>query len=281
MPHALVLNTASKANTTGGTFADTLTANSGDSLSISNFTNGGARIVSMWGIDSDSVMEVAVTDGRFDSIHDPQYGVRFNVASLIPGGAAVVGAHTMLDAPETIDVYSGDALTFTVTTTAADDVVISWVTEYDDLPGTFGQFATWDRVQALRETTIGLRCAPVASGTPGAYGTARALNADDTRLTGGKYYAVLGWSLQTVCTTVAFYGPSTGNNKVGLPGGANNQDSTMAFVQQSLKYGKPLIPILNGYDAASYFLVAADGEASTSPKVDLFMYQLKSNPLGV
>lgn len=279
MPHALVLNSASKANTTGGSFADTLTANSGDSLSVFNYTNGGARIVKMWGIDSDSVAEVAVTDGRFDSIHDPQYGVRFNIASLIPGGAAVVGAHTMLDAPQTIDMFSGDALTFTVTTTAADDVLISWLTEYDDLPGTFGQFADWNRVKMMRENTIGLRCAPVASGTPGLYGTARALNADDTRLTGGKYYAVLGWSLQTVCTTVTLKGPSTGNNRVGLPGGASNQDTTMAFVQQSIQFGKPLIPIINGFDAASYFLEAADGEASTSPKVDLFMYQLTGNPL--
>jgi hypothetical protein len=279
VPHALVLNTASKANTTGGTFADVLTANSGDSLGIANFVNGGARIVKMWGIDSDSVAELALTDTRFDSIHDPQFGVRFNIASLIPGGAAVVGAHTFLDAPEDIPVYSGDTLTMTVTTSASDDVVVSWMTEYDDLPGTFGQFATWERVKALRETTIGLRCAPVASGTPGLYGTARALNADDTRLTGGKYYAILGWSLQTVCTTVAIFGPSTGNNKVGLPGGAANQDTTMGFVTLSQQFGKPLIPIVNGYDAASYFLVAADGEASTTPKVDLFMYQLSSNPL--
>jgi hypothetical protein len=34
MPQAIILNTASKANTTGGTFADTLTANSRDTLSI-------------------------------------------------------------------------------------------------------------------------------------------------------------------------------------------------------------------------------------------------------
>lgn len=279
MPHALVLNSASKAGTTGGTFADTLAANSGDSLAISNFVNGGARIVKMWGIDSDSVMELALTDTRFDSIHDPQYGVRANIASLIPGGAAVVGSHDILDPPANIPVYSGDTLTFTVTTTASDDALVTWLTEYDDLPGTFGQFANWDRVQALRETTIGLRCAPVASGTAGGYGTARALNADDTRLTGGKYYAVLGWSLQTVCTTVTIKGPSTGNNRVGLPGGALTLDTMMGFVQLSQQFGKPLIPILNGYDQASYFLEAADGEASTSPKVDLFMYQLSANPL--
>jgi len=278
VPHALVLNTASKANTTGGTFADTLTANSGDSLAIANFVNGGARIVKMWGLDSDSVMELALTDSRFDSVHDPQFGVRFNMAALIPGGAAVVGSHDFIDPPSNIPVYAGDTLTFTVTTTAADDAIVTWLTEYDDLPGTFGQFASWETVQALRETTIGLRCAPVASGTPGAYGTARALNADDTRLTGGKYYAVLGWTLQTVATTITLKGPSTGNNRVGLPGGALTLDTTMGFVELSRQFNKPLIPILNGYDAASYFLEVADGEASTSPKVDLFMYQLSSNP---
>src|SRR5205085_3590714 len=130
-----------------------------------------------------------------------------------------------------IPVYSGDTLTYTVTSTTGDDIMVTYLTEYDDLPGTFGQFATWEQVQALRETTIGLRCAPVASGTPGLYGTARALNADDTRLTGGKYYAVLGWTLQTVATTVTIKGPSTGINRVGLPGGALTLDTTMGFAE--------------------------------------------------
>ena len=90
---------------------------------------------------------------------------------------------------------------------------------------------------------------------------------------------MLGWSLQTVATTITLKGPSTGNNRVGLPGGALTLDTMMGFVSMSQQFGKPLIPILNGYDAASYFLEVADGEASTSPKVDLFMYQLSSNPL--
>ena len=74
-----------------------------------------------------------------------------------------------------------------------------------------------------------------------------------------------------------FRGISSGGD--GLPGGALTLDTMMGFVSMSQQFGKPLIPILNGYDAASYFLEVADGEASTSPKVDLFMYQLSSNPL--
>ena len=91
---------------------------------------------------------------------------------------------------------------------------------------------------------------------------------------------MLGWTLQTVATTITIKGPSTGNNRVGLPGGALTLDTTMGFVQLSQDFRKPLIPVLNGYDAASYFLECADGEASTSPKVDLFMYQLSANPVG-
>ena len=279
MPHAIVLTTASKANTTGGTFADTLSANAGDSLAVQNFTNGGARILKAWGIDSDSVAEVAMTSSRFDTTHDPQYGVRFNLPSLSPGGAGLVASNTMLDAPVSLPVFSGDSITLTVTSTAADDVIVSYLTEYDDLPGTAGGFATWESVYGLRETTIGLRCAPVASGTPGAYGTARALNADDTRLTGGKYYAVLGWSVQTPVTTVSIKGPAWGNNRLGVPSGALDIRSDSYFVELSKSLGKPLIPVLNGYDAANYFLEVSDGEASTSPKVDVLMYQLRSNPV--
>lgn len=278
MPPAIILNTASKANTTGGSFADTLSANSGDSLSIANFVSGSAEIFKMWGIDSDSVAELSLTDNRSDSIHDPQYGIRFEVPALIPGGAASVGSHYQVSGGYTIDVFSGDALTFTVTTTAADDILFSWLTSYTDLPGVSGQFARWEQVQQLRETDIGVYCAPVASTTPGAYGSARAINADDARWTGGKYYAILGWTVQTVCTTLAFEGQAWGNNKIGGPAGALTTDTTMYFVDLYKETGIPCIPVFNGYDSGNVFMYAADGEASTSPKVDILAYQLSASP---
>src|SRR5574338_649534 len=111
MPSAIILNTASKASTTGGTFADTLTANSGDSLSIANYTSGNAEIFKMWGLDSANVAELALTDTR----------------------------------------------TETVTCTAADAVVSSWLTKDDNLPGVSGSFISWEQAKALRETTIGIR----------------------------------------------------------------------------------------------------------------------------
>lgn len=278
MPRAVVLNTASKANTTGGTFADTLTANSGDSLSIPNLQSGKGRILKMWGIDSDSVAEIALTATRVDSIHDPQYGVRFNIPALALGGAATNASFPMIEPPNYLDVFTGDTLTFTCTTTAADDVVVSWLTMYDDLPGAAAKFATWESIRASRFTEIGVRCAPVASATPGAYGTTRAINADDARWTGGKWYAILGWTVQTQVTTIAFTGPMWANLRLGGPAGSLTLGTDNFFVQLAEMFNAPLIPVFNGYDAGSVLLTVADGEASTSPKVDVIAIECNSDP---
>src|SRR5882672_3162315 len=100
MPHAVVLNTASKANTTGGTFADTLAANSGDSLAVANYggdpSTSAARILEMWAIDSDSVAEVQIIFTRPLSTHDQLHGLRFMIPALVPGGAAAVAGHDLL-----------------------------------------------------------------------------------------------------------------------------------------------------------------------------------------
>jgi hypothetical protein len=280
VPHAILLQTASKAGTTGGTFADTLVANGlGNSLSIANFTNGGARVLYAWGIDSDSVAELAWTNTRIESIHDQQYGLRYNIASLYPGGAGTVAAHMLIQPPYQIPVYSGDPQTLTVTTSASDDILVSFLLEYDDLPGTQGRFASWAQISSMISTRINLRVAPVASGTAGAYGAARALNADDTRLSGARYYAICGATMQTPVTTIALQANAWGNNLIGFPAGVSNLDQTMWFVNLSQQLNAPMIPIINGYDAANVFLYVADGEASTSPKVDLVMYELTGNPL--
>jgi hypothetical protein len=277
---AIILNTASKASTTGGTFADTLTANSGDSLGIPLTNDSENYIFKAWGMNSAHVSEIAVTDTRSDSIHDPQFGVRWNISALQPGTAGTNGSRTLLSGPTNIQVFPGDTLAMTVTSTASDGVLASWLTKYNSLPGVSGNFARWEQIQGLRDTTIGVRCAPVASGTVGLYGTTRAINADDARWTGGKFYAILGWTQQLVCTTVAFSGQAWGNNKIGGPGGVLTLDTTNYFVDLYHETNIPCIPVFNGFDAANVFLSVADDAASTSPKIDVWAYELSGNPLG-
>ena len=280
MGYARVLTTASKANLTGGTFADNLAANVGDSLAVPGYIHGGARLTHAWGIDSDSICEGELLYTRFDSVHDQQHGFRFQLPSLTPGGAATVAAHEIFYPPFKVDVFSGDTATISVSGTAADDVIVSYITEFDDLPGTQATFASWEQVKALKATVIGLNQLPVASGTPGAYGASRALNADDSRLSANRYYAILGCSVATQVTTISLISTVWGGQRIGVPAGASMLDNTMWFVRESIASGKPLIPVINANDAGNVLVQVADGEASTSPHVDWLMYELRSNPVG-
>lgn len=278
MPHALILNTASKATTTGGTFADTLTANSGDSLAVANYDSGGARILEAWGMDSAHAMEVQWIYTRPESTHDQSHGWRTEVPALFPGGAGNVGAHNLLPGYAEIPVFKSDSATIQVTSTANDNCLVSWVTEYDDLPGVAGTFASWDQVKALRKSTIGVQCSPVASGTAGLYGTSRAINADDDRFHADSYYAILGISSRIPACTVTFTGPDWGGQRIGCPAGVLDMRGNVWFLEQSLKYGKPMIPYFSSNNKGNVLLQVADSTASTSPILDIFCIELSARP---
>jgi hypothetical protein len=236
----------------------------------------------MWGIDSASVAEVALTDGRVESVHDPQFGVRFNLPATAGGGAGKNYALPMITPPNYLDVFTGDTLAFTVTSTAADAVMCSWLTEYQDLPGVQAGFANWASVQANRFTEIGVACNAVASATKGAYGATRAVNADDTRWTGGRWYAILGFTVQLPVTTISFKGPMWGNFRFGLPAGLVTVDTANYFLDlQRLYPNENLLPVFNGYDAGSVLIEVADAAASTSPKIDIIAVECKNPPMSV
>jgi hypothetical protein len=283
MGRALVCNSAGKLNITGGTFADTLSAVSPDSLSVANYDapadKSGARVLEMWGMDSNSVAEVAVTLSRQQSVNDQTRGVRFNIPALIPGGAGTVGSHNFLPGLATIPLFKSDTFAFTCSGTANDEISVSWNTLYDDLPGVNSVLASWDQVQQLRYTTIGLACNAVASGTAAStYGTARAMNADDTRLIANTWYAILGATVQTTCLSITLTCPDWGGQRIGFPAGALTTDSATYFVDQSVKWGLPLIPCFNSNNVGNVNVQVLDTVASTSPKIDFLMYGLTGKP---
>lgn len=278
MPRAVVLNSASKAGTTGGTFADSLVANTGDALAVANFDSGGARILDMWGIDTTSVAELQVIYTRPQSTHDQQHGVRLGIQALVPGGANAIAAQDLLPGLVTIDLYKSDVGLYQVSTTAADNVLVSWLTEYDDLPGVQGVFASWAQVQALQNSMVGIQVTALASATRGAYGAQRAFNADDDRLHANTWYAILGYTCQIPVTTVSLIGPDWGGQRIGGPGSVLEFHTASWFVDQSLKWNKPLIPCFNSNNKGNVLVQVADGAASTSPKIDFVLYELTGPP---
>jgi hypothetical protein len=279
VPPVAVLTTASKSSLTGGTFADSLTANSGDSLSVPSYGGGAARIVSMWGINSAHVCEGELYYTRPESTHDVANGYRFEIPSTALGGVGLTGSFEVMGGGQEIPVYVNDTATVKVSGTASDAVAVSWLTLFDDLPGAGpAQFTSWDRVQALRKSNVGVQVTAVASGTAGAYGAGRAITADDNRYHANTYYALLGCTVQLPVHAITFIGPPWGGQRIGMPAGYSGYRTGTYFLDLSLRHGLPLIPYFNQADAANILTYVVDSAASTSPKIDLNLVELSGNP---
>ena len=285
MPYAQVLTTASKAGTTGGTFADNLSANTLDSLSVANFNTQdpqgrGARVLEMWGCDSDSVAEFEFIWSRPFATHDQSHGYRVECPAIALGGAATNSAFNFLGGYDVINLFKSDTVTISVTSTASDDVLASWVTEYDDLPGSQAVFVSPGQVANLHQSKVGIFVGPTAGSTAGGYSaTSRAFNADDDRLHANTWYALIGWTVQTQCTTISLIGPDWGGQRIGGPAGAPYLNSNSWFLDQSIKWNKPLIPCFNSNNKGNILVSVADTEASTQPKIDFNLTELTGAPI--
>ena len=278
MGRALVLTSASKASTTGGTFADSLSANASDSLAVANFQNGEANVLEMWGNDSTSVMEGQIIFTRPQSTHDQSHGFRFQNASLLAGQAAKVGAQEYLPGLVGFQVYKSDTATIQVTTTASDNAMVSYNILYDDLPGAAGVFIGPNQASNLQNSIVGINVAAQTSSTRGAYGATRAFNADDARLHANTWYAIVGYTLQTPICTVSLLGPDWGGQRVGGPGDPLTFRTGSYFFDQSIKWNKPLVPCFNSNNVGNVLVALADVAAQSTPGLDFTLYELNGVP---
>lgn len=274
--YAQVLSTASVASTTGGTFADTLVANTGDSIAVANFASGGARWLEAFGIDSLHVGEIAVIYSRPESTHDQQHGLRLSLQSAAFNSVGHVGEVNLLSGGMTLNVFKSDSPQLLATSTASDCVVLSWITEYDDLPGAAACFVTPATVAQYFKSRVGIRVSAVASGTAGAYGAQRAFNADDPRLHANTWYAIEGLNVQTAVHAVTLLGPDFGGQRIGCPAGSIQIASSSWFLDQSDKWGKPLVPVFNSNNAGNTLVQVCDAVANTSPQIDFQLVELNA-----
>ena len=278
MPRALVTTTASKANTTGGTFADSLSANASDSLSVANFNTGQAQLLEMWGNDSTSVMEGQIIYTRPQSTHDQSHGFRFQNASLLAGQAAKVGAQEYLPGNVGFNVYKSDTATIQVTSTASDNCAVSYNILYDDLPGASAVFIGPNQATTLQNSIVGINVAAQSSSTRGAYGATRAFNADDARLHANTWYCIAGYTLQTPVMTVSLIGPDWGGQRIGGPGDPLTFRTGSWFFDQSQKWNLPLVPCFNSNNVGNVLVAIADVAAQSTPGLDFTLYELIGVP---
>jgi len=242
-----------------GTANEPLTPGTGDSATFFNVPQGSfAYLGEVWAVDDASPTLLSLVATRF---HDQVHAITYEVpdgSTLAPVNRATRLSSPGIDQP----IFPSDVLQVLVDGTAADNVNVTLVLYYADIPGISARLRTYDAVMAAGVNQVGIQC----STTPGSgdWGATAALNASDDRLHANTDYAVLGFSTTTPLAAVALQGIDTGNLKVGGPVLADGDHDTSLFVDFARAYNQPLIPIINSNNAGSTIVQSADPAAGAT-----------------
>src|SRR5688572_20884203 len=135
---ALQVVNAWDQNITGGAF-EALEPGTGDSFTFFNVPQGSAAyLAEVWGVDDASPAEISIKASRF---HDQVFGIR----ARIPDGDLVAPTdRSTLLFPPGFDqpIFPSDTLTVEVNGTAADNVNVTLVLYYADIPGIAARLAS-------------------------------------------------------------------------------------------------------------------------------------------
>ena len=249
MPQGLQTLTFSKVAISGAVF-EALSPIGTDSATFFNVPQGSmAYLAEAWAVDNLHACEISITASRF---HDQIYGLRASVtsgATTAPVNRSVCITPIGIDQP----IFPSDVLSVQCNGTASDDVIVTLLIYYQDIPGIHARLATAEYVQQNTKNLVGINC----NLTPGdgVAGTAVALNASDNRLHANTDYALLGYTCNLAFASLTVSGVDTGNLKIGGPVLGLPEHDAMMFVDYARAYNAPLIPIINSNNAGSTNLV--------------------------
>lgn len=241
----------------------------GNSQSLSVRAAGpGSRVIvdALWG----QFTVAGFTSMRSPRMHDNTKGILTDVPAANPT--------PVLNEYFEQTVYSQDLLTIATTFPVAPGAGalqhVGFNVIYDDLPGVSAQMRTWADVESNIEEYMGIQATPTTAASPGSWGAGVALNSTFDTMKANELYAILGYTVSAACTSVAVQGPDIGNLLVGGPGSINLIDTRRWFVEQSLRTGKPYIPVINSANKASTLVNVAANVATTAFTVNLLMAHL-------
>lgn len=219
----------------GATIA-ALAASSGDTLAVRNTGSANpAKILQIW-----TDVQVAGTARlRGSKFHDNVQGVRLDtligdIRPLLPWGFAQ-------------PVYPNDVISAELggSAVAGDIESIGILLYYPELTGAAARLMAPDEIMR-RAANIFTVENTIATPTTGGWGGAEAINVEFDQFHAGALYALVGYLVDTECTSVAWRGADTSNMRVGGPGEETERELTADwFVRLSRAYNLPLIPVFS------------------------------------
>lgn len=249
--------------TNPGATLTAVTVNTGQSLTVRNFpTTAPAYLDQMWAHEASA----GVLRVRSPRLHDQVQGIRVQVGATTPD--------LLLPTSGDQTLYPSDVLTVELSGGGAETDTGYLLTYYTDLPGIAARLAQWGEVQPRIKNLVGVEVDDTTSATAGDWSAGTAINATFDNLKANTDYAILGYTVGTVCGAVAITGTDTGNLKIGGPGALDHIQTRRFFVDMSQHTGRPYIPIINSNNKGGTLVSTSDAAASTSVHVSLLMAEL-------
>jgi hypothetical protein len=241
------------------------TVNSGDSLTIRNFTAS-----SYAGLEN--VFHQAATEGSIQIksplLHDNVRGIRFQ-PSETPAGLLIPPYLSELVHPQdTLSVLMSGG-------TAETDAAIIQI-GYDDLPGAAARLHSWGDISGLIQHVKPVAVSLTTSGTGGVW-TDTVITTTEDLMEANRDYAVLGYLTDVALCAVGVKGAETGNLRVCGPGILRSEVTNQFFVEQSMALGKPRIPVFNSANRYAFYVSTLAAGASATPIVQLVLALLSQN----
>ena len=260
---------------TGSTTFNSVTYNALQSGTVRSYVDGSsAWIEEVWAAAVAHPFQLSIKSPR---MADQTKGILMAGSSLNAAASAdIFNPQSLLPGFLTQRVYSTDILTVTANGTASDTFVGTMNIRYENLGGVSARLATWDQVNPNIRNIVGILTQPTSGSTAGVFGTGVALNSVDDRLWADTDYALLGITSSVPVTCIGITGVDTGNLTLGCPGFWNIRDGGDFFVNASLTYRAPHIPVFNSNNKGGIFIQTADALTSTAANVTLIFAQLQN-----
>ena len=260
---------------TGSTTFNSVTYNAGQSGTVRSYVDGtAAYIEDVYAAALAHPFQVSIKSPR---MADQTKGLLLAGSSVNAAASAdIFNPQVLLPGFLTQRVYSTDILTVTANGTASDTFVGVMNVRYENLGGVTARLASWDQVYPNIRNMVVILVQPTASSTKGLFGAGVALNSVDDRLWADTDYALVGMQSSIPVTCIGITGVDVGNLIIGCPGFWNQKDGGDYFVQQSITYRSPHIPVFNANNKGGIFISVADVAGATAPNITLVFAQLQN-----
>lgn len=167
----------------------------------------------------------------------------------------------------------GDSLAVSLLGGTAETDVLAYRVYYENLPGAQARLASWADISSLIANIKPVEIDVTTNATAGQWEDTL-IDSTEALLKASYDYAVLGYTTDTAVSVIGIKGAETSNYRVCGPGTDNTIITANYFVEESMKHGKPYIPIVSGVNQGAIYCSVLHHAASVTGKVQLILAQL-------